>query len=293
MKNLPEKSNQPPPPYLKKRLGQHILMDQAILQSIAGYCGITPETTVFEIGAGVANLTEALARRAKKVIAVEIDPRFKMYHLRLLTKYSNVEFLYEDVLDMNWEEFEPKGKAGDLVITGNIPYNITTPLVMKILEQITHFGKMVLMVQKEVGQRLTAPPGTRHTSAVTLKIRYFCDTELLREVSRKAFHPPPRVASALVRFTPRIGRPYSPETRKRFFRLLEAAFVQRRKTLINSLGHAMKAQMSKTDLERYLQSAGIEPGKRPETILLEQYQPLFELLEEIKPSELLNSKKNT
>ena len=278
MKPREQKNDSFSPIRLKKRLGQHILKDKAILGEIAEACDIREDTTILEIGAGVANLTEALAKRAQKVIAVEIDPRFRLYHVRLLTRHPNIEFLYENIMDLKLEAMEELSHTEDLVIAGNIPYQITSPLVMKILESGLGWRRMVLMVQKELAMRLTAPPGGKETSAISLKIRYFCETSVLRTVKSQAFRPPPRVDSAIAIFTPREEQPFSVERRREFFRLLEGAFSQRRKTILNSLGHALAGGVSRKQLAEELESVGIDPGLRAENITLEQYYGLFERL---------------
>ncbi len=264
--------------HLKKRLGQHILKDDTVLSAIVDACTLRPETIVLEIGAGIANLTEALARGAKKIIAVELDRQFEPFHARLKKKFPNVEFLYADILKIDIDHIESLRASPDLIITGNIPYSITSPLVMKILESRLAFRHMILMVQKEVAERLTAAPGSKSSSALTLKVHYFCQTELLRIIPGSVFYPRPRVDSALVRFIPRAELPYPPQKRIAFFQFLNAAFGQRRKTILNSLGHALKGSITKAHLKIELESAGIEPLSRPETIHLEQYQTLFEIL---------------
>jgi 16S rRNA (adenine1518-N6/adenine1519-N6)-dimethyltransferase len=263
---------------LKKRLGQHILKDKEILKEIVDACEILPETVVLEIGAGVANLTEVLAQQAQKVVAVEIDQQFKIYHLRMQAKYTNTEFIYEDILDLDLEKISSLKGARDLVITGNIPYNITSPLVMKILESPIKFRQMLLMMQKEVAQRLTAAPGGKNISAITLKIQYYCKASILKIVPGKVFLPPPQVDSAIARFVPRDKIPYTPEKGKFFLNFLDAAFSQRRKTILNSLGHALRKDIKKEDLRGTLQKVGIDPVQRPETISLEKYQNLYNLI---------------
>jgi len=152
---------------------------------------------------------------------------------------------------------------------------------MKILEGSRTFRHMVLMVQKELAQRYCAPPGTRNTSAITLKIHFLCEPGILRLISREVFHPQPRVDSALIRFIPRSRTPLTREMRLVFFRLLDAAFSQRRKTILNSLGSQLGSVMSKKELGAVIHSAGIDSIKRPEVILLEEYLSLFNALQKL------------
>jgi 16S rRNA (adenine1518-N6/adenine1519-N6)-dimethyltransferase len=283
LKQNPSKNlNLFPSIHLKKHFGQHILMDRDILEFIVQSCELSNETTVLEIGAGVANLTEGLALHAKKVIAFEIDQQFTLYHKRLLAKYPNLEFLYEDIMDFHWEKKELTD-VPDLVITGNIPYNITSPLVMKILESDTKWRRMVLMLQKEVAQRLSAPEGHKDSSAITLKIQSLCKPSLLLVVPRGAFYPPPRVDSAIVSFTPKESDWKDPGTRKAFFKFLDKAFGQRRKTLLNSLCHGMGGAITKEDLKDAMMNLGIDPGKRPEATTLGEYKNLFFILMQKNP----------
>jgi 16S rRNA (adenine1518-N6/adenine1519-N6)-dimethyltransferase len=267
---------------LKKRFGQHILMDKDVLEYIVEACELTNDTFVLEIGAGVANLTEGLALHAKKVVAFEIDHQFTIYHKRLLGKYPNVEFLYEDIMDSPWEKMEMK-EVQDLVITGNIPYNITSPLVMKILESDIKWRRMVLMLQKELAQRLTAPDGHKNSSGITLKIRSLCSPNLLHIVPRGSFFPPPKVDSAIVSFTPKEGEWKESRIRRAFFQFLDKAFGQRRKILLNSLCHGLGGVITKDDMKDKMMTLGIDPGKRPEAITLEEYKTLFFALMQKNP----------
>jgi len=270
-----------PPPviHLKKRLGQRILKDRETLQFIADSCDLTPETTVLEIGAGIGNLTEQLASRAKKVVAVELDEQYRIFHLRLLIHHQNIDFIYHNITDMNLGEIPALKEARDLVIAGNIPFYITTPLIMKILEGDTTFRRMVLMVQKEVAMRLAALSGHRSTSAITLKVHYFSNATILRIVPRHNFHPAPKVDSAIILFTPRRETTFDPETRRQFFKLLDAAFSQRRKIILNSLMSAMGGKISKDIISTCLDEAGIDPSCRAERVIFEQFLALFKVMQ--------------
>jgi len=275
-----ETSDSPPPVIrFKKRLGQRILKDRETLQFIADSCDLTPETTVLEIGAGIGNLTEQLASRAKKVVAVEIDEQYRIFHLRLMIHHQNIDFIYQNIMDMNLGEMPVLKEARDLVIAGNIPFYITTPLIMRIMEEGTAFRRMVLMVQKEVAMRLAASSGHRTTSAITLKVHYFSNATLLKVVPRCNFHPAPRVDSAIILFTPRKETIFDPETRRQFFKLLDAAFSQRRKIILNSLMSAMGGKISKEMVVMCLGEAGIDPCSRAERVPFEQFLALFKVMQ--------------
>ena len=268
--------------HLKKRLGQHILTDKNLLRKVVESCEIRKNTTVLEIGAGVANLTEYLAEKAKNVIAVEKDPQFKVYHLRLRIRQPSVEFIYADVMDLDLEEIDELKNAEDLVIAGNIPYNISGPLIMKILDSNLDFRNMTLMLQKEVAERIAETKSTRKTNALTMKARYFSHTELLFSVPAKAFTPPPRVESSVLRFKKKKTLPYNEEDRRAFFRFLEAAFHQKRKTLINSLSRGLSGVVPKEQLREGMEEIGIDPSIRAEKLNLDSYRELFDLFRERK-----------
>lgn len=262
----------------RKKLGQHFLKSMDTLRHIVDAGELTSESFVFEIGAGSGNLTEGLARKAGNVVAVELDSQFQVYHLRLKNKYPNLKFIRGDVLKLNFSEIQDMSEASDVVIVGNIPYQITTPLIMKILKSGIPFRRMVLMVQKEVGERLTASPGGKTYNALSIKVQYFCKTSIIRHVPRSEFSPPPKVDSVLVLFTPVNNQPYHGEKRASFFELVNRAFGQKRKTLLNSLGSGMKDSVGKSHLSEILKSVDIDPGLRPEKITRESYQKLFEAL---------------
>jgi 16S rRNA (adenine1518-N6/adenine1519-N6)-dimethyltransferase len=278
---------------LKKRLGQHLLKDMAILQSVVDACDITPESVVLEVGPGIANLTEGLAKRAKKVIAVELDTQFKGHHHRLQARFSNLEFIYANILDIEPENMEALKNAEDVIICGNIPYNITAPLIMKMLTCELDYRHIVFMVQKELGQRITSLRGSKDTSAFTHKVQYLSTTEYIKTVPAKAFIPPPKVQSAIIKMTPKKNLPYDEETRKDFFAFLTGTFSQRRKIILNSLGSAVKAQIPKPSLENLLLEAGIAPENRPETVNLEQYMYLYTEIKKNYNIDFIKNKKNT
>ncbi len=279
--------------HLKKRFGQHMLKDQCILARIAGECGLTGDTTVLEIGAGTGNLTEELAQRAGRVISVEMDPQFQIYHTRLMMRYNNLEFIRSDILDLDLDSMESLSKAGDLIIAGNIPYGITSPLIMKILEGNLPFRGIVFMVQKEMAERITAPPGSSDRSAFSLKVQYRADIELLFKVPASSFIPPPRVDSAVIRFTLKRDKGLEKGEEASFFRLLTAAFAQKRKTLINSLGHGLKGAMSREEVLEVLEGCGISPGCRAETLNLIQFYDMYHAMIAKNPSFLQDKEKKS
>lgn len=267
---------------LKKSLGQHLLMDRDILRDIVKACDLGDNTTVLEIGSGVANLTEGLAKNAREVAAIELDPQFSVYHSRIRMLYSNVDFIYGDVMDLDLNEIGMVKNAEDLVITGNIPYGITSPLIMKILESRLCFRVMVFMIQKEVAERINSPAGSKKVSAFTMKVRYYCETEIIRTVPRTSFKPPPRVDSAVLRFHPGKQHPLKEDERKDFFSLLKGAFSQKRKTVTNSLTNAFSGQFSKDEIREALLESGITPTQRAESIRFDQYMTLFKRFRQIK-----------
>ncbi len=265
---------------LKKPLGQHLLANQEMLRKIASLCRITPLTTVIEVGAGVGNLTlELLAREPKRYIGIELDERFTELHHKFFDGYDNVTFIYSDVLELDLKEFT-ESTHGEVVIVGNIPYQITSPLIMKILTRDARWSRIVFTIQKEVAERLAASPGTRTISAFTIKIALFARVRLGFHIGANNFIPPPRVDSAVVVFEPRSAPLLPPEERADFFRLVEAAYAHRRKTLLNSLTISPKIRCGKADIRRYLEKANIDPSCRAESLSLDDFLVLHAAMRE-------------
>ena len=243
-----------------KKLGQNFLTDGNIAAKIVSATGAGADDAVVEIGAGAGALTVLLARQAARVIAVEFDPRAAALLSRATEGMENVEIRVADFLQLPLSEFPQPYR-----LVGNLPYQITTPIITKVLEEkdAPLPEAMVFMTQKEVADRLLAPPGGRDYGAISVLVQYLCEAERICEVSREVFRPRPGVDSAVIRLRPRDRGDDDAETTALMFRLVRAGFGMRRKTLRNALA---KTAPSESALLLALEAAGIDPGRRAETL---------------------------
>jgi 16S rRNA (adenine1518-N6/adenine1519-N6)-dimethyltransferase len=251
-----------------KGLGQNFLTDPGVLDQIVE--AAEPAEGVLEIGPGFGVLTCALAQAAEKVVSVEIDQRLIPVLQYTLGEFQNVKIIQDDVLKMDLQALlntEFPGKK--ISIAANLPYYITTPIVTSLIEAKLPLKNIVVRVQKEVAQRFCAAPGTKDYGAITLLCQYYTAPSIITEVPAARFYPAPKVDSAVVRFAmldkPRI----SVRDEKLFFRVVKAAFAQRRKTLLNCLASGFGAD--KAELTRLLEEAGIDPGVRGERLSIDEF----------------------
>lgn len=261
---------------IKKSLGQNFLIDGNIIKKIVETVEPGREDTVVEIGPGFGALTRPLAQRARRVIAVEIDRRLIPILKETLAGHDNVQLVEADALKTDFSRLV-HDQAGDekvkFKVAANLPYYITTPLVMHLLEGRFAIGRIVVMVQEEVARRLTARPGTGEYGALTLAANYYARTEMVFRVPRTVFIPRPEVDSAVVRLDV-LDKPAVPvNDQKTFFNLVRAAFGQRRKTLLNAVG-GMECGLSREDWINVFRRADIDPGRRGETLNLEEFARL-------------------
>lgn len=257
----------------KKSLGQNFISDPNLISSIADVSRVSKDDTVLEIGPGRGALTTELASRAKRLVAVELDKDL-IPGLRTLAALSgNVEIVNEDILKYQFD-FDEK-----IRIVGNLPYYITTPIVLGLLEKNVPAKSMTFMVQKEVAERIVSPPGGKDYGVLSVSIQYYCDVSYALDVPREYFDPVPKVDSAVVHLVPKEERLLKPEDEGLFFELVKAAFSQRRKTLQNSLV-GFRSQ-GKEKIGMLLSSCGIEPGRRAETLSLEEFARICEKTKEI------------
>ena len=251
----------------KKSLGQNFLKDDAVIEAIADAAGCGPDDTAVEIGPGLGALTDALSERAKRVVAVELDDRLIPVLKAKFALRDNVEIVHEDILKFDWSSLDPKG--GDLYIAGNLPYYITTPILLGIMEKKVPAKRITVMVQKEVADRITAPPGGKDYGVLSVSLQYYAYAKKVIDVPSVCFEPRPKVDSAVVTLDLKEERALDGEGEKRFFALVKKAFSQRRKTLSNSLtGLDGK---TKEEIEKLLLGNGIDPGRRAETLSLDEY----------------------
>ena len=249
-----------------KSLGQNFLTDKSIIDEIIEGADIGPEDTVVEIGPGIGVITREAARRAKRVIAVEIDKNLIPILDETLAGLDNVKVINEDILKLDTKQLVSGEKPENVKIMGNLPYYITTPIIMKLLEEGVKAESITI---KEVADRIKALPGTKAYGALSVAVQYYCTAEKILEVPRSAFIPQPNVDSAVLRLFMRREKPAELTDEKLFFKCVKAGFSQRRKTLLNSM-QVLKG--TDRDLIRdSLEAAGIDPARRAETLTIEEF----------------------
>ena len=258
----------------KKWWGQHFLTRPEIGIQVAEFAAIKPTDIVVEIGAGTGILTEELAKRAKKVVAFEIDPDLIPALRERFSATPNVEIVVGDFLKVGPERLK---KLENFKVVANIPYSLTTPLIFLLLDFIPAIELMVLTIQREVAERLAAKPDTREYGALTLSVGILARVELVKIIKKGAFRPPPRVESAVVKISPHLKPLLEPAEIQAFSKLVHSVFGQRRKTILNRLANYLN--ISKIRTSSILAENGIDSLRRPETISLEEYIRLLRKIE--------------
>ncbi|WP_386084508.1 16S rRNA (adenine(1518)-N(6)/adenine(1519)-N(6))-dimethyltransferase RsmA [Weissella cibaria] len=266
----------------KKSLGQNFLTDINILKNIVAAGDVQKTDNVVEIGPGIGALTEQLARAAKQVVAFEIDDRLIPVLDHTMAPYDNVTIVHNDILKVDLEkEFAKQFEdvTAPLKLVANLPYYITTPILMQVLQSGIHFDNIVVMMQKEVADRLSAEPGTKNYGSLTLAVQYRMNAKLAFTVSRTAFVPNPNVDSAIISLTPREPLAIQPRDEKRLFELFKIGFVMRRKTLWNNLTTAFgKGEAMQAKLTAALAAIDLDPRTRAEKLSLERFVELHNAL---------------
>lgn len=257
-----------------KKLGQNFLTDYNVIQDIVYGAGIGEKDHVVEIGPGIGVLTVACADYAGLVTAVEIDKKLIPILEKTVEDYDNVEIVNADILKTDIEALCVKAKEKNehlknVKIVGNLPYYITTPIIMKLLEGNVPAESITIMMQKEVADRLTASPGKKVYGAITVAVQYYCTIETIVQVSAECFVPQPKVDSTVLRLDIRKEKPVDLLDEKLFFDVIKAGFSQRRKTLLNCLT-GFKG-MAKEEMSKFLTEIGIEPGRRAETLSIQEF----------------------
>ena len=266
----------------KKSLGQNFLTEPNILRKIVETAGIDENTNVIEVGPGIGALTEQLARNAAQVLAFEIDDRLLPVLQDTLAPYPNVTVVHQDVLEADLVKTTGEVFTKDLPIkvVANLPYYITTPIMMHFLESDLPVAEMVVMMQREVADRISAAPGTKAYGSLTIAVQYYMEAKLAFIVPKTVFVPQPNVDSAILKLTRRPTPAVAVTDEQAFFRLTKAAFQLRRKTLWNNLLHAYgKDDATKAWLTKSLEEAGIDPKRRGETLSLAEFAALSNALE--------------
>lgn len=252
-----------------KKLGQNFLINPSVCPRMAEACGADADSGVLEIGPGIGVLTRELGLRAGRVVAIELDDRLPPVLAETLAGMDHVSVVQGDCMKLNLHALLAE-QFGDrpVAVCANLPYYITSPIIMNLLESRLPVENITVMVQKEAAQRLCAAPGTREAGAVTLAVQYYAEAQTLFGVSRGSFMPAPNVDSAVIRLTIRKQPPCEVKDEKVLFRLIRAGFGQRRKTLLNSLA---AAGFTKAQITAALDAAGIAPAARAEELTLPQW----------------------
>ena len=258
---------------LKKQFGQNFISDPALLDRIADVCDWQPGDVALEIGPGAGTLTRAIAARADKVLSIEIDQRLAPLLEETLADCDNAHLVFGDALKTDLDALmqQELGWTGRYKLVANLPYYITTPLIMHVLEDCANVDELVIMVQKEVGERLTARPGSRAYGAVTVMVQYAGTVERAFDVGRRAFTPAPDVDSTILHIVPYKERPLAAKDDALLRRVVKAAFSQRRKSLRNSL---QSLGCDKARIAQALAACGIEDGRRAETLSVAEFVAL-------------------
>ncbi len=252
-----------------KSLGQNFLTDKNIIDRIVEGSGIGPEDLVIEIGPGIGVITYEAAQLAKKVVAVEIDKSLLPILEKTLGEFDNVRVINEDILKLDLNSVIAEEEGRNVKIMGNLPYYITTPIIMKILEDGVKADSITIMMQKEVADRIKAAPGSKVYGALSVAVQYYCTVDKVANVPRSMFVPQPNVDSIVLRLNIRKEKPVELSNEKLFFDCVKAGFGQRRKTLLNSLQNIKG--VTKEIIVESLQAAGIDAGRRAETLDLEEF----------------------
>lgn len=273
------------PPRAKKRLGQNFLVDESYARRIVDALGPRPSETVIEIGPGRGALTERLIERAGRVVAVEFDRDLTGLLNERFFGRENFSLIEGDALDVDFcAAIAPEGEAR---VVANLPYNISTAILQRLVAQRRCLPEMVLMLQREVVERITAPPGSSERGYLTVIVEAFCDAEHLFEVAPGAFRPVPKVRSAVVRLKARERAQVEKREEEIFARLVSAGFAQRRKTILNNLRAAPAELRERVEAsgggEALLEAAGVEPRRRAETLTLEEWAALARSLADERP----------
>lgn len=261
-----------------KNLGQNFLINEDVVDSIVENAEITKNDLVIEIGPGLGTLTSRLLEKAGKVICVELDRKMIAILEKRFKLYENLELINDDILKINLNQLISQNKINEIKhvkIVANLPYYITTPIIMKLLEERLDIESITVMIQKEVAQRLAAKPGTSDVGSITYTIWYYTEPKIVLEVPKESFIPAPEVTSSVIKLDilkqPRI----EVKDEKKFFKIIKVAFMQKRKTLINALVNG-KVFQNKEDAKKCLDELKIDEKIRGEKLTLEQYKNIAE-----------------
>lgn len=259
----------------QKRFGQNFLIDAHVLEKIVSAAGITKDDCVLEIGPGIGTMTQYLAESAGQVIAVEIDTNLLPILADTLKEYSNVKVINQDILKVDINELVKEYNNGrPIKVVANLPYYITTPIIMGLFESNVPIDNITVMVQKEVADRMQVGPGSKDYGALSLAVQYYASPYIVANVPPNCFIPRPNVGSAVIRLTRYQEPPVQVKDPKLMFKLIRASFNQRRKTLQNGLNNSPEISFSKEEITKAIESLGVSSSVRGEALSLEQFAQL-------------------
>jgi 16S rRNA (adenine1518-N6/adenine1519-N6)-dimethyltransferase len=260
----------------KKSLGQNFLIDTNILHNIIEAAELDKEKAAIEIGPGIGALTEQLGRAAGKVVAIEIDQRLLPILDETLAPYPNIEVVHGDVLELDLHRLITERLAGfnKISVVANLPYYVTTAILMKLLEERLPLENIVVMIQKEVADRIAAKPGSKDYGSLSVAAQFYAEAEVAMIVPATVFVPRPNVDSAVIKLSLREKPAVEVADEHLFFRVVRASFAQRRKTLLNNLLHNLFAKDQKDQVIQVLESVGIDPARRGETLSISEFASL-------------------
>lgn len=265
----------------KKSLGQNFLIDPNILRNIVSHANLTENSGAIEVGPGIGALTEHLAREAKKVVSFEIDQRLLPVLEDTLSPYDNVKIVHSDILKADVAQVIEEEMPGieDIMVVANLPYYVTTPILMKLLNDRLPIRGFVVMMQKEVADRITAKPGTKAYGSLSIAIQYYVTAEIAMVVPKTVFMPQPNVDSAVIRLIKHENPPVKVIDEDFLFEVSRASFAQRRKTILNNLQNGLvNGKQNKELILQALEEAGIEPSRRGETLSIQEFGKLADCL---------------
>lgn len=263
----------------QKKFGQNFLIDENIVEKIVREAGVTKDDFVLEIGPGIGTMTQILCENAREVVAVEIDTKLiPILKEDTLRYYDNVTVINEDILKLDINKIvKEKNNGKPIKVVANLPYYITTPIIMGLFENHVALDSITIMVQKEVADRMQVGPGTKDYGALSLAVQYYAKPEIVLNVPASCFMPRPNVDSAVIRLNRYQTPAYDVKNEKLLFNLIKASFLQRRKTMLNSVSNGL-GNVTKEDLANALESMGLPKTVRGEALTLEQFVELSNLL---------------
>lgn len=263
----------------QKKFGQNFLIDTHVLDKIVEASGITKDDFILEIGPGIGTMTQYLCENAREVVAVEIDQNLIPILVDTLSEYDNVTVINEDILKLDINQLAMEHNEGKPIkVVANLPYYITTPIIMGLFESHVPIDSITIMVQKEVADRMQVGPGTKDYGALSLAVQYYAKPEIIANVPPNCFMPRPNVGSAVIRLTRHAKVPVAVDDEKLMFRIIRASFNQRRKTLANGLNNSPEIHLSKEIIQESIEELGVPVTIRGEALTLQQFADLSNII---------------